>query len=90
MHLLNPSIEPSLCCGMMDIHDGCFERSYEYMEEIVPVHDLRIVVRGPGNRTVRTLREKSPFTVREVAEGMEIIVIRVGLWEIVEISRARA
>ena len=31
VHLLNPSIEPSLCCGLVDIYDGAFERSYEYM-----------------------------------------------------------
>ncbi len=89
VHLLNPSIEPSLCCGLMDIYDGAFERSYEYMEEAVPVHDLRILVRHPRIGRVRALREKSPVSVRKVPGGWEILVSRVALWEVVEI-RLRA
>jgi len=88
VHLLNPSIEPSLCCGLMDIYDGAFERSYEYMEEVVPVHDLRILVRHPRIGDVRTLREKSPFSAKEVPEGWEVVVNRVALWEIVQIGLA--
>ncbi len=85
VHLLNSSIEPSLCCGLMDIYDGAFERSYEYMEEEVPVHDLRILVRHPRIGEVRTLREKSPVTVKKVPDGWEVTVARVALWEVVEI-----
>ncbi len=88
VHLLNPSIEPSLCCGLMDIYDGAFERSYEYMEEEVPVHDLRILVREPRIGEVKTLRERSPLKVKQVPGGWEIRVERVALWEVVEIGRA--
>jgi hypothetical protein len=86
VHLLNPSVEPALCCGLMDTHDGGFERSYEYMEEEVPVHDLRILVRQPRVTRVRTLREGSPVRKRRTAEGWEITVDRVALWEVVEIQ----
>jgi hypothetical protein len=85
VHLLNPSVEPSLCCGLMDTHDGVFERSYEYMEEEVPVHDLRIVVRGRRVTSVKTLREGSPVGSRRTEEGWEISVDRVSLYEVVEI-----
>ena len=87
VHLLNPSMEPSLCCGLMDTHDGGFERSYEYMEEEVPVHDLGILVRQPRVTRVKTLREGSPVRARKTAEGWEITVDRVSLWEVVEIQR---
>jgi hypothetical protein len=55
------------------------------MEEEVPVHDLRILVRRPRIGEVKTLREKSPFTVTKAPEGWEIVVQRVALWEVVEI-----
>jgi len=90
VHLLNPSIEPSLCCGMMDIYDGAFERSYEYMEEEVPVHDLGILVRGRRVVGVETLREKSPVSLRETDVGWEITVDRVALWEVVQIRTGPA
>jgi hypothetical protein len=86
VHLLNPSIEPSLCCGLMDIYDGAFERSYEYMEEEVPVHDLRILVRHLRIGGVRALREKSPVAVKKAPDGWEVLVDRVALWEVVEIK----
>jgi hypothetical protein len=86
VHLLNPNVEPSLCCGMMDIYEGRFERSYEYMEETVPVHDLRILVRRDTLAGVTTLRESSPVEMRRTAEGWEIRVERVALWEIVKID----
>ena len=85
VHLLNPSIEPSLCCGMMDIYDGAFERSYEYMEEVVPVHDLRILLRGARVTEAQALREKSPVSVRDTAEGSEITVEKVALWEVIRV-----
>ncbi len=86
VHLLNPNVEPSLCCGMMDIYEGRFERSYEYMEETVPVHDLRILVRRDRVDGVTTLRESSPVEMHRVADGWEIRVERVSLWEIVKID----
>jgi hypothetical protein len=83
IHLLNPNCEPSLCCGLMEIYEGGFERSYEYMEETVPVCDLRILIRRGEPESVETLREGSPVEVRPVAEGFEITVARVEIWEIV-------
>jgi len=85
VHLLNPSMEPSLCCGMMDIYDGAFERSYEYMEEEVPVHDLQIRVRGARVTDVQALREKSPVSVRQAGGDWEITVEKVSLWEVIQI-----
>lgn len=90
VHLLNPSIEPSLCVGMMDIYDGAFERSYEYMEEEVPVHDLRILVRGKRVLEVSTLREHSPAGFREAEGGWEVAVDRVSLYEVVRVRTAPA
>ncbi len=86
VHLLNPSLEPSLCCGLMDIYDGAFERSYEYMEEEVPAHDLRILVRRDRLGSVSALREGSAVETQRVAEGWEIRVARVSIWEIVKID----
>jgi hypothetical protein len=88
VHLLNPSIEPSLCCGLMDTHDGAFDRSYEYMEEEVPVHDLAIVVRGRRVTEAKALREGSPLKTRKTADGWEITVERVSLYEVVELRLA--
>jgi hypothetical protein len=89
VHLLNPNVEPTLCCGLMDTTDGNFERSYEYMEEPVPVPDLRMVVRGKKVRAVETLRERAPFTVRVSGAETLITVSRVVLWEVVRISVER-
>jgi Hypothetical glycosyl hydrolase 6 len=85
VHLLNPNVEPSICCALMDTLDGRFERSYEYMEETVAVHDLG--VRIPGRRCVgvETLREHSPATVFNGAGGAEIRLQQVELWEIIKI-----
>jgi hypothetical protein len=89
VHLLNPNVEPSLCCGPMEIYDGAFERSYEYMEEEAPVHDVRILVRSVRVTDVQTLREKSGVEFHETPEGCEIRIARVGLWEVVKIRIAR-
>jgi hypothetical protein len=89
VHLLNPSVEPSLCCGLMDTYDGAFERSYEYMEEEVPVHDLRILVRRDRLGKVSTLREGSAVETHRGAAGWEIVVKRVSLYEIVKIELGR-
>ncbi len=86
VHLLNPSMEPSVPCGLMDIYEGAFERSYEYMEEEVPVHDLRILVRRDPLGAVSTLREGSAVEVRPAVGGWEIRVARVSIWEIVRIE----
>ena len=85
VHLLNPSVEPTLCCGLMDIYDGRFERSYEYMEETVPVHDLRMMVHRSAIGPVTTLRERSGVQVQRKDDGWEIAVERVALWEIVKV-----
>jgi hypothetical protein len=85
VHLLNPNVEPALCCGLMDTLDGNFERSYEYMEEVVPIHDLGILVRSEKVVSVTALREGSPVTATGGEAGTEIRVERVALWEIVKI-----
>jgi hypothetical protein len=85
VHLLNPNAESSMCCGLMDPYDGAFERSYEYMEEVVPVSDLGILVRRPGVESAAAVREGSAVELRRVDEGVEIRVARVELWEIIEI-----
>ena len=86
VHLLNPSMEPPVPCGLMDIYEGAFERSYEYMEEEVPVHDLRIRLRRDRIGPVSTLREGSAVEVRPGTDGWEIRVARVSIWEIVRIA----
>jgi Hypothetical glycosyl hydrolase 6 len=89
VHLLNPNIEPSTCCGLMDTMNGRFERSYEYMEEVVPVFDLGLRIPGRRCESVETLREQSSFTVQPGDQGVEIRIARVDLWEIVKIHLAR-
>jgi len=86
IHLLNPNAEPSLCCGLMDTLDGNFERSYEYMEEIVPVRDLRILVNTELPFRVETLREGSAVAVYSSESGSSILLDRVGLWEILKVT----
>ena len=85
VHLLNPNVEPSACCGLMDTLDGRFERSYEYMEETVAVHDLEMRIPGRRCASAETLREHSPVAVRNEAAGAEIQLQQVQLWEIVKI-----
>ncbi|HUI72598.1 MAG TPA: hypothetical protein VL354_18905 [Spirochaetia bacterium] len=86
VHLLNPNVEPSICCGLMDTMDGRFERSYEYMEETVAVHDLGVRIPGRLCTSAEALREHSPLTVHQGEGGVDIRVGRVELWEIVKIS----
>jgi hypothetical protein len=88
VHLLNPNVEPSICCGLMDTLDGDYERSYEYMEETAPVLDLELLVHGGKCKSVRTLREKFPFSVSAAEQGTEIRIARVDIWEIVRIELA--
>ena len=88
VHLLNPNAEPSTCCGLMDTLDGGFERSYEYMEETVPVHDLGVRIAGRRCLSVEAVRERSACTVRQLPEGAEIRVARVELWEVLRIRLA--
>ncbi len=88
VHLLNPNMEPATCCGLMETLDGRFERSYEYMEEVVPVCDLGIRIRGRGCQGAEALREGSAVTVRALDDGARIDIPRVGLWEIVKIRLA--
>jgi hypothetical protein len=85
IHLLNPNAESPMCCGLMDTYDGNFDRSYEYMEETVPVSDLGILVRRPGLLSAQALREGSALEIREAEGGTEIRVARVELWEIIRI-----
>jgi len=89
VHLLNPNVEPSTCCALMDTLEGRFERSYEYMEEVVPVHDLGLRIPGRYCESIETLREQSAFTVQSRDDGVEIRIARVDLWEIVKICLAR-
>ncbi len=88
VHLLNPNAESSLCCGLMDTLDGHFERSYEYMEETVPVRDLGIILRRDDVESAECLREGSALEIRRIPDGVEIRVDRVELWEIVRIRFA--
>jgi len=89
VHLLNSNVEPSLCCGLMDTVDGRYERSYEYMEEAVPVSDLRITVHGMKVTSIETLREGSQYTVAVSGRETRITLARVVLWEVVQISVTR-
>ncbi|HEY9594293.1 MAG TPA: hypothetical protein VHE79_07445, partial [Spirochaetia bacterium] len=86
VHLLNPNVEPSLCCGLMETYEGRFERSYEYMEEEAPVHDVRILVHDPTVRGARAMREGSVIDFARVPDGAEIRVACVRLWEVVKIE----
>ncbi len=88
IHLLNPNVEPSICCGLMDTLDGRFERSYEYMEETVAVHDLRVRIPGRRCMSAETLREHSPLAVHQGEGGVEITLQRVELWEILKVRLA--
>jgi hypothetical protein len=85
IHLLNPNAENSMCCGLMDTYDGAFERSYEYMEETVPVSDLGILIRRPGLVSAEAIREGSTLELRKAEGGIEIRVARVEIWEIIKI-----
>lgn len=89
VHLLNPNVEPGLCCGLMDTADGNYQRSYEYMEEAVPISDLCVVVHGQTVRAVETLREGAQWSVRVSGADTRIAVSRVVLWEVVRISVER-
>jgi hypothetical protein len=73
----------------MDTVDGKYERSYEYMEEAVPVSDLRIIAHGMKVASVKTLREGTSYSVRVVGSETQITLARVALWEVVQISVQR-
>jgi hypothetical protein len=89
IHLLNPNVENPICCGPMDVYDGDFERSYEYMEEPVPVSDLSIFVRCQGLDCAEALREGSALELIREAEGVEIRVAKVVLWEVIRVRLSR-
>ncbi len=86
VHLLNPNVEPGLCCGLMDTVDGNYQRSYEYMEEAVAVSDVCVVVHGKRVNAVETLREGSEWSTSVSGADTRITVSRVVLWEVVRIS----
>ncbi len=89
VHLLNPNVEPALCCGLMDTVNGNYQRSYEYMEEAVAVSDLCVIVHGRRVNAVETLREGAECSVSVSGADTRITVSRVVLWEVVRISVER-
>jgi len=70
----------------MDTLEGNFERSYEYMEEVVPVRDLRVVVNTGLPFRVESLREGSRVEVCAGESGAVVLIDRVDLWEIVKVT----
>jgi hypothetical protein len=86
IHLLNPNAEPSLCCGLMETMEGNFERSFEYMEEVVPVHELGITINSNRRVKTRALREGARVSQKRAREMTRLTVSQVNLWEIIEVS----
>lgn len=81
IHLLNPNPGMSVCCGYMDPFEGAYPRTLEYMDEIIPVHNIKIILHSDSIDSIESVGEKSKLDVVKAGERVEITVAQVDIWE---------
>lgn len=81
IHLLNPNPGMSVCCGYMDPFEGAYPRTLEYMDEIIPVHNIKIIIYTDLIDNIESVGEQSKFQVKKLDDRAEITVDQVNIWE---------
>ncbi|MCT4687217.1 beta-galactosidase [Vallitalea sp.] len=87
IHMLNPNPGMSVCCGYMDPFEGAYPRTFEYMDEIIPVYNSKIIIdKSITVESVESVGEHSKLDVVN-KDGKTIIdVEKIDLWETISIK----
>jgi hypothetical protein len=90
VHLLNPNPAMTVCCGYMDTFENAYPRTFEYMDEVIPVYNIEIVIKGHIEKEqVKLLDGSSTFDIREDGENSVIRIESLHLWETLVIENKK-
>lgn len=78
IHILNPNPALSVCCGYMDPFEGAYPRTLEYMDEVVPLHNIEICIKGKKIKAIETF--EAPDNYKIIGESTVAIPV-LNLWE---------
>lgn len=85
LHLLNPNPGMSVCCGYLDPFEGAYPRTFEYMDEILPVYDVKVIIKAnqlkEGKDIVKAIGEATSLEVEQQGDDSIIRVGKVDLWQ---------
>jgi hypothetical protein len=80
--MLNPNPGMSVCCGYMDPFEGAYPRTFEYMDEIIPVYNSKIIIND--NRLIERVDSVGEHSKLDIVnkDGKTIInVEKIDIWE---------
>lgn len=87
IHLLNPNPAMTVCCGIMDAFENSYPRTFEYMDEVIPVYDFEVQVKGTFGKEQITCLDQEHFDVEQREEYTIIKVKKLELWETIIIKK---
>lgn len=88
VHLLNPNPGIPVCCGLMDPFEGAYPRTFEYMDEILPVSDIKILINSNKVKvySVETVGEKNSVHWNSEKGDTIIRLEKLNLWETIKVK----
>lgn len=88
IHLLNPNPAMSVCCGYMDTFEGAYPRTFEYMDEVIPVYDVQLSIRGHYKESqIQLVDGGIQFELQQKEGSTRITVKKLDIWETIVIKK---
>jgi hypothetical protein len=74
----------------MDTFENAYPRTFEYMDEVIPVYNIEIVIKGHIEKEqVKLLDGSSTFDIREDGKNSVIRIESLHLWETLVIENKK-
>lgn len=86
IHLINPSQGIGVSCGYMDPFDNVYPRTFEYIDEIIPVYDVVITVNSDKVIKAESIGESKIKSFIKADGKTRIHLDRIYLWETISLT----
>lgn len=86
IHFINPNPGLSVCCGLMETFESDYKRTFEYMDEIIPVYNIGIELEGKYTRAY-TVDKPDNFSIEIGKNKTKFVIKALEIWETIVISK---
>ena len=86
IHLLNPNPGVPICCGPMEVFESFYPRTFEYMNEILPIFGINIIINSSRCKNVESVGEGNCLSLENFKDKTIIRLDKLNLWETILIN----
>ncbi len=82
LHLVNFHPGMTVCMGTMDTFTAQYPRTFEFVEEVAPLHDVAVQVRGMEAARAKAWEhgQETPLEIQPGQEGFSLVLPKVEEW----------